>query len=258
MDSASFDLEKVKDLERIPTEENTSKPGSQEEVFFVILPRWQHKEERCLEAKEKELKNWDDFGTFSEVQDEGQKTLGLNWILTEKVVDGKPVVKARLCVRGDLEEPNELRTDSPTINKTNIKLFLLIAASKGWDVKTADIRCAFLQGSIIDRDIYVKPPMERRIKGVIWKMEKMAYGLIDAARGFYLELSKSLQELGCIQSTLDPALYYWNDSKQEMAGMILTHVDDVLHGSGTSEFETKVMDPLRKRFQFGAENQLEF
>ena len=39
---------------------------------------------------------WDEFDTYEEVKDEGQKTIGLVWILVEKLINGKPGVKARL------------------------------------------------------------------------------------------------------------------------------------------------------------------
>ena len=120
----------------------------------------------------------------------------------------------------------------------------MIAASKGWRIKTSDVKCAFLQGTDLDRDVYVRPPLERRTNGVIWKMIKRAYGFNDASRGFYLELSKTLKELGCKQSKLDPALYMWFDKDGKLAGLALTHVDDILHGSGTSDFESQVFEPL--------------
>ena len=148
-----------------------------EEVMVVVIPRNLHYQPACIQAKEKELQNWEDFGVYEEVQDEGQKTLGTNWVMVMKIIDGKEVPKARLCVRGDLEEDVDLvRRDSPTVNKTNIKLFYLIAMHRKWKIKTADVKAAFLQGSDLDREVYLKPPKERRIPGVIWKMIKRAYG----------------------------------------------------------------------------------
>ena len=38
--------------------------------------------------------------------------------------------------------------------------------------------------------------------------------------------------------------------KGKIAVLILSHVDDVLSGSGTSEFKDKVLNPLRRRFIF--------
>ena len=142
-EAASFDTEQLKELtkvaEKMQIESNKEATTMVEETFIVTLPRLRHKEERCIAAKEKELQNWDDFGTYEEVKDEGQKTLGVNWVLVEKIMDGKVGVKARLTVRGD-QEKEDLRTDSPTILKINIKLFFLIAASKGWRIKTSDVK----------------------------------------------------------------------------------------------------------------------
>ena len=97
--------------------------------------------------------------------------------------------------------------------KINSKLFFVIATYFGWHVKTADIKAAFLQGTDLDREVFVRPPLERRREGFIWKMIKRAYGFVDASRGFYLELKKVLMELGCIMSKYDPALFMYFDSK---------------------------------------------
>ena len=227
--------------------------------MVVVIPRNLHYQPACIQAKEKELQNWEDFGVYEEVQDEGQKTLGTNWVMVMKIIDGKEVPKGRLCVRGDLEEDVDLvRRDSPTVNKTNIKLFYLMAMHKKWRIKTADVKAAFLQGSDLDRKVYLKPPKKRRIPGVIWKMIKRAYGFVDASRGFFLELEETLQQLGCKVSYYDPAMYLYYDKEGDLKGMILTHVDDLLHGSGDDEFEEKVMKPFKIKFLFGSEEESEF
>lgn len=40
-----------------------------------------------------ELKNWDDFGTYEEVEDVGQFKLNNSWVLVKK----DEGIKARLC-----------------------------------------------------------------------------------------------------------------------------------------------------------------
>ena len=206
----------------------------------------------------RELANWrDEFHVYDEVQDEGQESLGTSWMLVEKVIDGKLDVKARLCVRGD-QEQGEFRTDSPTVHKSSINIFFMLAAKNRWEIQTSDIKCAFLQGELIDREVYVKPPKERRVKGILWLMRKRAYGLTDASRGFYLELCNTLLNLGCKQSKYDPAMYLYFSVDGSLEGMVLTHVDDLLHGSGTDHFNKKVMIPLKKKFTFGSEEKCEF
>ena len=66
-------------------------------------------------------------------------------------------------------------------------------------------------------------------------MKKQAYGLVDASRGFYLEIRKTLEELGCVVSKLDPAMYLY--LLGVLVGLILTHVDNFLYGSGEDIFD---------------------
>ena len=251
-DQKSFDTSKFQTIEKIQGEED-----SVEEVFVVQVPRYLHNQPHCIEAKEKELTSWDEFQVYDEVPDTGQDCLGTNWMLTEKVIDGRLSVKARLCVRGD-QEKETFRTDSPTVHKSSINIFFMLAAKNKWQIQTSDIKCAFLQGEAIDREVYVKPPKERRIKGIVWKMLKRAYGLTDASRGFFLELCKTLVKLGCKQSRYDPAMYLYYNENGGLEGMVLTHVDDLLHGSGTSLFYNNIMGPLKEKFKFGSEEKSEF
>ena len=225
------------------------------DALVVTVPRYLHNEQDCVSAKNKELDNWDKFRVYKEVKYEGQPLLSTNWILVYK----EGGVKARLCIRGDLEEGKEnIKTDSPTVNKINIKLFYVLAAFYKWPVRTADVKAAFLQGAAIDREVFVQPPKERRSPGIVWQMLKRVYGFVDASRGFYIELDKTLTSLGCKPSAYDPALYiYWN-KEGTLGGLVLTHVDDFLHGSGDAEFETNVMTPLKEKFEFGREEEQDF
>ena len=225
-------------------------------TLVVIIPRYLHDNPECIEAKNKELQNWIDFGVYQEVEDVGQRTINTSWVLVRK----SSGVKARLCVRGDQEPGKHLiPTDSPTVNKVNIKLFYLIAVSFGWHIQTADVKAAFLQGSDLDRDVYVKPPKEASVPGKVWKMIKRAYGFVDASRGFYLEVEKTLVNLGCLSSCYDPAMYiYFHPGTGLLSGVILTHVDDVMHGSGDEEFHKNVMIPLKCRFEFGSDEDEDF
>ena len=135
-----------------------------------------------------------------------------------------------------------------------------MAGHFGWDIKTADVKAAFLQGTELDRDVFVRPPKERRVPGVIWKMVKRAYGFVDASRGFYLELNKVLLELGCKVSSYEPAMYmYFGQSDSNLLkGLLLTHVDDFLRGTGDSEFDEHILTPLKERFLFGQEDDHDF
>ena len=162
-----------------------------------------------------------------------------------------------------MEENKEIRTDSPTVQKNNINSLLVVAATEGWNITTSDVTAAFLQSEMIQRDVYIKPPPERRVPGVIWKLKRTAYGLKDASRGFYLNFSGKLQDFGCEKSLLDPAMFIYFEEKNKSefsrkpAGIAVTHVDDILH-SGNEEFNKKVMKPLKRSFKFGSEEEGQF
>ena len=44
---------------------------------------------------------------------------------------------------------------------------------------------------------------------MIWKLRRCLYGLNDAARQFYEYVHTTLLKIGCGQSSIDPALYYY-------------------------------------------------
>ena len=71
----------------------------------------------------------------------------------------------------------------PTIGKSTVKLFITIAPSKDWTVKSTDIKSAFLQGMTLDGDVFVAPPKESGLfENKIWKLIRCLYGLNNGAR----------------------------------------------------------------------------
>ncbi|CAC5415686.1 unnamed protein product [Mytilus coruscus] len=194
-------------------------------------------------AKQIELSNLHNFDTYEECDDIGQNALSTRWVITTK----NNQRKARF-VRG-FEEEFTMQRDSPTVGKGIIKIFLSITASMKWIFKTRDIKSAFLQGKILDRDVFLKPPPESNSKkGKIWRLKHCLYGLEDGARQFYLSVREELLSLGYNQCSLDPAVFV-KHTDQRLSGIICWHVDGFLH-SGDEKFE-KDMRKLRTRFVAG-------
>ena len=136
-------------------------------------------------------------------------------------------MKARLVIRG-FEEDEQGPVDSPTASKSSMKIFFAVCANNNWVCETMDIKAAFLQGKEIERDIYVKPPAEAKKEGIIWKLNKVAYGLCDASRQWYFSVNEELCRLGCKQSHLDKALFRWYANGHHK-GVFVMHVDDFLY-----------------------------
>ena len=121
-----------------------------------------------------------------------------------------------------------------------------MAAREHWEIKASDVACAFLQGVKIDRDVFLLPPKERRIPGLLWKLHKPVYGLVDAPRGWHLALDHELVKAGCEKCSIDPAMsLQFSEHKGDkcIQGIVLTHVDDLLNG-GSAKFQESVMSRL--------------
>ena len=206
------------------------------------------------EAKVRELNSWKDKSVYTEVEDHGQPCISVRWVLTPKIIDGVPSTKARLVAKG-FQEVKSFRTDSPTCSRESIRLLLALTAAKRWKLQSIDIHAAFLQGSEIDRTVFLRPPVEANTTK-IWKLQKCVYGLSDAPRQFYLRLREELSTLGVMQSSGDPGLYYWTRSNT-LEGILVCHVDDMLW-SGTKQFHEEVIELLRQALSFGTEQSVAF
>ena len=221
------------------------------QVFPVkMIPKSEYHKPEIQEAMNAEITKFQDFKAFKEVKDEGQKSIPIRWVVTDQKHDGKnQPVKARLCIRGDMEKGKEsIRADSPTASKETLKLALIIAANEEFEVKSADIKSAYLQGKKIEREIYVKPPPEAKADGKLWLLLQGAYGIMDGGRLFYLRLAEELQELGLHKVHSDGALFtYVKNGK--LQGLVASHVDD-LFLAGNATFDKEVTEKLKGIFKF--------
>ena len=231
----SINLDKVSDWETV----------TQDEVCVVLIPKEKHEDEKCMAAKLVELNELKEFDTYEEVPDEGQFRISTTWVLWNKGDE----VRARLVARG-YEDMQNYPKDSPAVGKSSMRIVLAMAVNKGWKIKTTDVKSAFLEGKELGREVYLSPPKEMKREGFIRRLKRCLYGLNDAARQFYQTVTECLINLGCIQSKLDPALFYRINNKGNLMGLLACHVDDFLH-AGTEEFEKHVMKTLYTRFLIG-------
>ena len=241
-------LERNVDLERIAFRKVT-----EEEANIVTIPKDKQNEDECRRAKETELRKLEDFDSFDVVDDVGQYRISTTWVLWNKGNE----VRARLVARG-FEETENVPSDSPTVDKCNIRLLLLIASSMGWVIETSDAKSAFLQGKQLERTVIISPPKEANVeKGKLWKLKVALYGLNDASLQFFFKCKDVLLSLGCTQSTFDPAMFIKHDSNGNLIGIIVLHVDDFLH-AGNKDFRSKVSRKLENIFTMGKTEQKVF
>ena len=193
-------------------------------VLAVELPKKDYNRPEVQEAMREELKKLEKFAAFESVEDVGQEKIDCRWVVTKKENhDGQKVdFKARLVIRG-FKEKDEPRSDSPTAAKETHKIVTAIAANEGWKITSIDVTSAFLQGTTLEREVFVEPPKEVKVEGTIWKLKKGGYGLLDASRLWFLDVRKTLVSYGCrnvsgdfIRDVLDKLFVNYECSKREV------------------------------------------
>ena len=234
----------------------------EEQVYVVNIPRSKHREPACVTAKQKELRDYDNFEVFEVVDmPDSDNIISTEWVLVEKEkMDGTKVVKARLCIRGDQEKALfNIPRDSPTVNKISVKLLVTLAVSQGWDIRSCDVERAFLQSDPIEREVFVRPPVEMNLpRDKVLQLKKTAYGLVDASRAFFLRQAKELKNIGFHPLSMDPAMFIHKPKgEQMMDGGAAVHVDDTMT-AGKKQVLDRAQQKLEENLKYGSVDTLPF
>ena len=178
-----------------------------------------------MEAKMREIENMKANDVYDLVPYTGQNTVSSKWVISEKMKNNAPYLKARIVAKGYEEDSSSLRTDSPTCSRESLRLVWMVAGIMSWKVETLDFTAAFLQGDKIERDVYLRMPDDVCPSTHVWKLKRCIYGLNDAPRSWYKKVVSTLTGLKGVQSTFDNGLFMWHRN-MDLAGVIAVHVDD--------------------------------
>jgi hypothetical protein len=151
----------------------------------------------------------------------------------------------------------EVPRDPPTLGRHSKMLLLQFVSSKKCALRSFDIKAAFLQGkNQKDRVLAIEPVLQiiqvmQLTPQEICKLEKEAYGLVDAPYMWYQAILEELVSLGFEQSPFDPCLFILRNSKTlKPDGILGLHVDDGLY-AGNQYFHQK-LELLEKKYPFGS------
>ena len=201
----------------------------------------------------KELNQWRNEQVYDKIDDLGQQCISLIWVMKEKVVIEKKIIKACLCAWGFEEEQN-FRTDSPICSRKRIRLSCFIISSNWWSLNSLDVKTAFLQGKTIERTVFVHPPKEANTNK-IWKSWKCIYGLADASQYWYLKFREELIKLGANLCQLGQGVFIWSINSKPV-GIMVCFVNNLLW-EGNRDF-IYIINKLKQTFHIGAEHSQAF
>jgi len=115
---------------------------------------------------------------------------------------------------------------------------------------TLDVVTAYLYGSIIDQDIYLRIPGGLTIdkKTHALKLNKAIYGLKIAGKRWYDTLIAELLRMGFRRSNVDRCLFFKTASDGTLSILVI-YVDDVLYGSNSEKDRLYVTETLKEKFR---------
>jgi hypothetical protein len=83
------------------------------------------------------------------------------------------------------------------VSRQALRVAITVTVAKGWKICSVDVKSAFLQGTNIEREVFVKPPKEfkRKFGKALRRLRKVLYGLKDAPRVCYVRVDQFLKSL---------------------------------------------------------------
>ena len=188
-----------------------------------------------------------DWSTLSSVQK--GKTIRSQLFFKEKFHPSGEFdrLKARIVAGGDKQDKSvyaESQTSSPTISTEAVFMIATLAARERRHVITADIASAFLKGKfekgaepiimrldhqVADVLVTIDPTYSkyRRHDGAIYvRLKRPLYGLVEAAKLWFDELSRTLLQEGFVQNPYDQCCFNRDYNGRQQT--VIIHVDDLM------------------------------
>lgn len=183
-------------------------------------------------AMQQELEALESNGTWTlQPLPDGKKPLGCKWVYKMKHNSDGTIerYKARLVILGNhqVEGIDYTETFAPVVKMVTVRLVLVIAAAKKWEIHQMDVHNAFLHGDLHE-DVYMKLPPGFRTSqpGLVCKLRKSLYGLKQAPRCWFAKLSFALTNFGFQQSSSDHSLFTLLNHGVQL--VVLVYVDDLI------------------------------
>ncbi|CAM8934225.1 unnamed protein product [Rhodiola kirilowii] len=161
----------------------------------------------------------------------GKTPIGCKWVFRIKYRSDEIIErhKARLVVLGirQVEGIDFTKTFAPVAKMTSVRVFLSVAAIKGWHLHQMDVHNAFMHGDL-NEEVYMKlpPSFPTTHSGQVCKLQKSLYGLSQAPRNWLSKLVHSLSIFGFHQSKADYSLFSLTQSNTTLH--VLEYVDDLI------------------------------
>ena len=160
------------------------------------------KDDRWREAMRKKIQALEDSGTWT-VEDlpPRKKAIRSKWVYMIKYNSNGSIerCKARLVILGNkqVEDIDYNETFASTTKMVTVRTFLVVAATKGWELHQMDVHNAFLHDEL-NEEVYMQMPpgFASPTLGKVCRLRNSLYSLRQAPRCWFAKLAVTLTSYG--------------------------------------------------------------
>ena len=184
------------------------------------------------------------------------ETIPVKLALTTKLnsYGGLDKLKARICLRGDMQIKDDFNSWSPTASTRLLKYFIVDAALNKAIICQLDFIQAFIQSDvqkrifvILDKEYEKFCPKLAKHVGRPLKLKKCLYGADFSGKGWHETLDEFLtKNLSFVRSRVEGCLYIYR--KENDWVKLINYVDDALYTSNNDQIRMEFENKLKKKF----------
>ena len=126
---------------------------------------------------------------------------------------------------GQVEGINYTETFLAAAKMPMVHVMLTNMAHQNWEIEHIDVKSVYLDVPL-NEVIYMKPPggvLKAGQEGKVLRLLKGLYGLKQASRGWYMEMSKVfMKEMGFKQSVINHSVFYLRTAEEHTIVAVVT------------------------------------
>nr|GEZ38313.1 retrovirus-related Pol polyprotein from transposon TNT 1-94 [Tanacetum cinerariifolium] len=216
-----------------------------------------------IESMQEELHQFDRLNVW-ELVDRPLCTnvINLKWLLKNKHDEESIVIrnKSRLVVKGYAQKEGVDFEESfaPVARLEAVRLFIANAAHKSFTVYQMDVKTVFLYGPLKE-EVDVNQPdgfVDPYHPDKVYRLKKALYGLRQAPRAWYDELSKFLLSKGFSKGSIDLTMFITKHRGDIL--LVQIYVDDIIFGSTNPNLSKRFEKLMHSKFEMSMMWELKF
>ncbi|GJW44569.1 retrovirus-related pol polyprotein from transposon TNT 1-94 [Tanacetum coccineum] len=178
------------------------------------------------------------------------------WELVDKPF-GKTVIKLKWLWKNKKDE-DQTESFAPVARLEAVRIFVAYTAHKYFPIYQMAVKMTFLNGPLKE-EVYVAQPddfVDPDHLEKVYRLRKDLYGLNQAPRAWYDELSNFLMSKGFTKGTINPTLFTIRYGEDII--LVQIYVDDIIFGSTNSKFSKRFEKLMHSRFEMSLMREMKF